>query len=145
MKAIDRDCKNCVKKNTIYCPNSKICYDNLSLPYFQDRIMLLKENETLKKQFKEIEEEYIDFQEEAISIQTELRDDRDNYYERLQDKYREQKKFIKYLEDEINNIKKQIKSYDIWQGVDYNFLISKRQFNTEILKKYKEIIGGNDV
>lgn len=55
----------------------------------------------------------------------------------------QQKEFIKYLEDEINKLKEQIKNYDIWHevGTDINFLIFKKQFYLEILKKYKEIIG----
>lgn len=58
----------------------------------------------------------------------------------------QQKEFIKYLEDEINKLKEQIKNYDIWHeaGTDINFLILKKQFYLEILQKYKEIIGGKD-
>ena len=137
MKAIDRDCKNCVKRKTIYCPNSKLCYDILYLPYFQDRVMLLKENETLKKQLENISEEL-----ELVMCDLHNRtSERDSYERKLNESLSQQKEFINYLEDEINNIKKQIKNYDIWQGVDYNFLITKRQFNTEILEKYKKIIG----
>lgn len=127
MKAIDRVCENCVKRKTIYCPDSKICYDNISLPYFQDRIMLLKENETLMKKLKEIEEEYIDFEEEENSIKIELRDDRDNYYERLQDKYKEQKEFIKYLEKESKEV--------------YRDGGLRQNIYKEILQKYEKIIG----
>lgn len=137
MKAIDRDCKNCVKRKTIYCPNSKLCYDILYLPYFQDRVMLLKENETLKKQLENISEEL-----ELVMCDLHNRtSERDSYERKLNESLSQQKEFINYLEDEINNIKKQIKNYDIWQGVDINFLILKRQFNTEILEKYKKIIG----
>ena len=59
----------------------------------------------------------------------------------------QQKEFIKYLEDETNDIKEQIKNYDIWHevGTDINFLILKKQFNEEILSKYKEIVGVEDV
>lgn len=55
----------------------------------------------------------------------------------------QQKKFIEYLENEINKIQEQIKNYDIWHevGTDINFLILKKQFNIEILSKYKKIIG----
>ena len=57
----------------------------------------------------------------------------------------QQKEFIKYLEDEINKLKEQIKNYDIWHevGTDINFLILRKQFYLEILQKYKEIIGGD--
>lgn len=55
----------------------------------------------------------------------------------------QQKEFIKWLEDEINKLKEQIKNYDIWHevGTDINFLIFKKQFYLEILQKYKNIIG----
>lgn len=102
-------------------------------------IELSKENEVLKKQLENISEEL-----ELVMCDLHNRtSERDSYERKLNESLSQQKEFINYLEDEINNIKKQIKNYDIWQGVDYNFLISKRQFNTEILQKYKEIIGGN--
>ena len=55
----------------------------------------------------------------------------------------QQKEFIKWLEDEINKLKEQIKNYDIWHevGTDINFLIFEKQFYLEILQKYKRIIG----
>lgn len=58
----------------------------------------------------------------------------------------QQKEFIKYLEDEINKLKEQIKNYDIWHevGTDINFLILKKQFYLEILQKYQETIGVSD-
>ena len=58
----------------------------------------------------------------------------------------QQKEFIKYLENEINKLKEQIKNYDIWYevGTDINFLILKKQFYLEILQKYKSIIGVSD-
>lgn len=92
-----------------------------------------EEHEKLKKQLEKLQEEYIEFQEKSSDIQFELRDDRDNYYERLQDKYREQKEFIKWLEDYL-------KLFD-------NMCIDEQGYYDmleEILNKYKEIIGEND-
>lgn len=59
----------------------------------------------------------------------------------------QQEEFIKYLEDEINKLKEQIKNYDIWHeaGTDINFLILKKQFYLEILQKYRSIIGCDKV
>lgn len=45
----NKDCKNCVKKKTLYCPNSSECFDILDMPYYQDRAMLLEENDKLKQ------------------------------------------------------------------------------------------------
>lgn len=89
---------------------------------------LNKENQELKKQLEQYEEEVC-----ILDMMTD---------ENI--KYKNQKKeFIKYLEDEINKLKEQIKNYDIWHevGTDIDFLILKKQFYLEILQKYKEIIG----
>ena len=69
-----------------------------------------------------------------------------NYDNYVQNVETQQKEFINYLENEINKFKEQIKNYDIWHevGTDINFLILKKQFNIEILSKYKEIIGDID-
>lgn len=91
---------------------------------------LIKENQELKKQ---IEADYTSVYLKAC--------------EDTKDKYKiQQKEFMKYLEDGINNIKEQIKNYDIWHevGTDINFLILKKQFNIEMLSKYKEIVGVKD-
>ena len=90
---------------------------------------LVKENQELKKQLEKLQEEYIEFQEKASDIQFELRDDRDNYYERLQDKYREQKEFINWLKAMSKMYEEQYKDIDVAEH--YNC----------VEKKYKEIIG----
>ena len=66
-----------------------------------------------------------------------------NTFEKMQ---KEKKELIDYLKKEINKIHKEIEHYDIWHevGTDINFLILKKQFNIEILSKYKEIIGGSN-
>lgn len=140
MKAIDRVCENCVRRKTIYCPNSKICYDNLSLPYFQDRIMLLKENEALKKQLENISEEL-----ELVMCDLHNRtSERDSYERELNESLSQQQGFIKYLEDEIKFYKNR-DTYivaDILGSYDLNDINLK--LLEEILQKYKSIIGGND-
>lgn len=102
--------------------------DNVSFQKYTDK--LEKENQELKKQ---LENKY----EKVGTLTSEL------LYEENTKLINQQKKFIKYLEDEINKLKEQIKNYDIWHevGTDINFLILKKQFNIEILSKYKEIIG----
>lgn len=126
MKAIDRDCKNCVKRNTIYCPNSKLCYDILYLPYFQDRVMLLKENEVLKKQLENISEEL-----ELVMCDLHNRtSERDSYERKLNESLSQQKKFINYLEKESKKV--------------YRDGGLRQNIYKEILQKYKQIIGVSD-
>ena len=72
-----------------------------------------------------------------------LKDYINNLQSRLKAKEEAEKEFIKYLEEEINKNKEQINNYNIWHevGTDINFLILKKQFNMEILSKYKEILS----
>lgn len=44
-----RECEICIKRKTMYCPNSTECYDTSDMPYYQNRIMLLEENKQLKE------------------------------------------------------------------------------------------------
>lgn len=41
------ECETCIKRKTMYCPNSSKCKCTENKPYYQNRIMLLEENEKL--------------------------------------------------------------------------------------------------
>ena len=41
------ECESCLKRKTMYCPNSFKCYVTKDKPYWQNRIMLLEENKEL--------------------------------------------------------------------------------------------------
>lgn len=43
-----RECETCIKRKTIYCPTSMECMATDDMPYYQNRIMLLNENQELK-------------------------------------------------------------------------------------------------
>ena len=100
------------------------------------------ENRMLKKQVEERPKEYVFIG----NAQNKTRDFINQITKDNKEFKNQQKEFIKYLEDEINKIKEQIKNYDIWHevGTDINYLILKKQFNIEILSKYKSIIGVSD-
>lgn len=49
-----RECETCIKRKTPYCPTSIECMATDDMPYYQNRIMLLEENEQLKKDIKNI-------------------------------------------------------------------------------------------
>ena len=48
------ECESCVKRKTMYCPNSFKCYATKDKPYWQNRIMLLEETQQLKEQRQEL-------------------------------------------------------------------------------------------
>ena len=112
---------------------------------------MFDENRMLKKQLEECQLQNFDLREDIMiqkqAIPNKLIKDKTFYdlYDMptYEDLLTQQKEFIKWLEDEINKLKEQIKNYDIWHevGTDINFLIFKKQFYLEILQKYKNIIG----
>ena len=44
-----RECETCIKRKTIYSPNYYECYDTKEMPHYQNRIMLLEENQKYKE------------------------------------------------------------------------------------------------
>lgn len=100
---------------------------------------MFDENRMLKKQLEERPKEYVFIG----NAQNKTRDFINQIIKDNKEFKNQQKEFIKYLEDEINKIKEQIKNYDIWHevGTDINYLILKKQFNILILQKYRSIIG----
>lgn len=131
---------------------------------YEKIVSLFEENRELKKQLEEKNngfvastEELVEYAEENEKLKEQL-EEINNFINKASfvnieqlmlgycAKVEQQKEFIEYLENEINEINEQIKHYDIWHevGTDINFLILKKQFNIEILSKYKEIIGVKD-
>lgn len=144
---MNKECETCIKRKTVYCPNSIECMATDDKPYYQNRIMLLEENKELKKKYENAVADYEKtmFEKEQLnslvnSCQEEIRQlkkqleeykDKINWYENFEinktiDKLRlkhntQQKEFINYLEDNWKQ------TQDIWY--------------IKILQKYKEITG----
>lgn len=58
-----RECETCIKRKTMYCPNSTECMVTDGKPYYQDRIMLLEENKQLKELINKIKKITNDYKE----------------------------------------------------------------------------------
>ncbi len=91
---------------------------------------LLEENQKLKKQL-----------ENAINAYTDEYNLRHNSDLKLDILRTQQKKFIKYLEDEIDKL---VKEYGNYVYDDYSEEKGKYDTCIEILQKYKEIVGVSD-
>ena len=50
-----RECETCIKRKTLYCPTSIECMATDDMPYYQNRIMLLEENEQLQEKIENLE------------------------------------------------------------------------------------------
>lgn len=50
------ECGICVKKKTIYCPNSDRCFETKNKPYFQNKFMLLEENKKYREVISKVKE-----------------------------------------------------------------------------------------
>lgn len=51
-----RECETCIKRKTPYCPTSIECMATDDMPYYQNRIMILEENEQLKDNWNKLKE-----------------------------------------------------------------------------------------
>ena len=54
------ECENCVKRKTMFCPNSIKCYATKDKPFWQNRIMLLEEKQQLQSQLEQKEKQLND-------------------------------------------------------------------------------------
>lgn len=130
------ECESCVKRKTMYCPNSFKCYATKDKPYWQNRIMLLEENNQLKEKYVDA---VADYEEQKFNVE-ELKKQLENKYSRTgtltnEVLYEEntklinqQKEFIEYLEDKIK-----------FSTKPTTCILLK-----SILQNYKKIIGGKD-
>lgn len=94
---MNKECETCIKRKTVYCPNSIKCMATDDKPYYQNKIMLLEENQELKKQLKDKTEDY-----------RRMKDNFDSKVDVLTKIETQQKEFIKFLEDNWNT------TQDIW-------------------------------
>lgn len=117
-----RECETCIKRKTVYCPNSIECMATDDKPYYQNRIMLLEENQELKKQLEESDRKLF-FTKNELDMREKS----------IDDKLTQQKEFIKWLENYINLFDKK----DIYEEGSCDTI-------EEILQKYKKIIGGRN-
>ena len=62
-----RECETCIKRKTLYCPSTNECMNTDDMPYYQNRIMLLEENEQLKGNWNKLREFIL---EEGFEINT---------------------------------------------------------------------------
>lgn len=132
-----RECETCIKRKTVYCPTSIECMATDDKPYYQNRIMLLEENQELKKQLEEYQLQNINLREDImiqkIAFPNKLIKDKTFYdlydmptYEEL---LTQQKEFIECLEKEI---------------IDSKAGSSQQYYAQQHLRLYKEIIGDKD-
>lgn len=134
-----RECESCIKRKTPYCPTSMECMATDDMPYYQNRIMLLEENQELKKKLEEHKNIYIKKVNNFLAENVEP-DPEDLYMAELEQRAidcelmeMQQKEFINYLEDEIQ--KKREKAITL-TSFKKNVVPLKH-----CLQKYKEIIG----
>ena len=126
-----RECESCIKRKTPYCPTSMECMATDDMPYYQNRIMLLEENQELKKQLEEKQNPFKGIFAQ-VNDDTLLRDC-GNMNAEINELKNQQKEFIKYLEDEIQ--KKREKAITL-TSFKRNVVPLKH-----CLQEYKEIIG----
>lgn len=165
------ECESCVKRKTMYCPNSFKCYATKYKPYWQNRIMLLEENNQLKEKYvnavadyeeqkfnvEELKKQLEEYQLQNIDLRTDImiqkkafpnKEIKDKTFYNLfdmptyEDLLNQQKEFIEYLEKEIKDMEEEIGN-SITKPYKESHIIRKNVYQ-EILSKYKEIIGGKD-
>ena len=150
-----KECETCVRRKTEFCPPSYQCFSTDSKPFYQDRIMLLKDNNDLVSQYRYVEK----LKEEVKELKKQLETGEEQYNDLVEEKEKlqeqlssntlkldnQQKEFIEYLEEQSQLCKDKIFERVII-GKDLTTQLLKLLLKTykEILSKYKEIIGDKE-
>lgn len=122
---MNKECETCIKRKTVYCPTSIECMATDDMPYYQNRIMLLEENQELKKQLEKYKDKINWYENFEIN----------KTIDKLRLKYNaQQKEFIKWLENGIEKVKN-TEFFD--ERIQKAGLIAYNR----CLQKYKKIIG----
>ena len=66
-----RECETCIKRKTIYCPNSSECLETEDKMHYQNRTMLLEQNNQLKEVIEEVKEVIRDSHVEVLKYHDE--------------------------------------------------------------------------
>ena len=128
-----RECETCVRRKTEFCPPSYQCFSTDSKPFYQDRIMLLKDNSDLVSQYRYVEE----LREENHELKEKIQGQLSSNTLQLE---AQQKEFIKYLTSTIE----ELECDDFDDERMKELLLQNIITYKEILSKYKEIIGDKD-
>ena len=139
-----RECESCIKRKTTYCPNSTECMATDDMPYYQNRIMLLEENQELKLELSGYrqaileDKDMLGLKEESEELKKQLttykilhRDckvDNLKNISKIEEMENQQKEFIEYLEYQVK-LQEELNDIHLATGFE------------EILQKYKSIIG----
>ena len=94
---MNEECETCIKRKTVYCPTSIECMATDDKPYYQNRIMLLEENQELKKQLTTYQ-----------ILHRDCKVDNLKNISKIEEMENQQKEFIKFLEDNWKQ------TQDIW-------------------------------
>lgn len=132
-----RECETCIKRKTMYCPNSSECFDTENKPYYQNRIMLLEENQELKKQLEESKENY--------NCLLKQKEQFEYIMSKQVDCQGQQKEFIEWLENEMSHVKERIDYIENCAVLNHTpeLYLNKGYLCAleRVLQNYKEIIG----
>lgn len=98
----DRECVSCIKRKTPYCPTSMECMATDDMPYYQNRMMLLKENQELKCE--------LELYENGVYFSSEV-DEKDKQIDKLKKKYENAVADYEKTRFEKEQLKKQLEEH----------------------------------
>lgn len=139
------ECETCIKRKTMYCPNSAECFDSENKLHYQSRIMLLEENEQLKVNYKAIDEAMSKLMEEIKQLKDVSEDRLDVILKLVKELKKYKKLSYKYLLEKNNKLKSvldEIREYiEKHKMVDYDefeYISTSPKAMLQILDKVKE-------
>ena len=149
---MNKKCETCIKRKTMYCPNSIKCMATDDKPYYRNKIMLLEENKELKKKYENAVADY----EKTMFEKEQLNSLVNSCQEEIRQLKKTLEEYKKDIEDLDNQNQRAFKNMQLNQLKTCNMIKQQKEFINylednwkqtqdiwyiKILQKYKEIIG----
>ena len=151
---MDKKCETCIKRKTMHCPNSIKCMATDDKPYYRNKIMLLEENQELKKKYENAVADY----EKTMFEKEQLNSLVNSCQEEIRQLKKTLEEYKKDIEDLDNQNQRAFKNMQLNQLKICNMIKQQKEFikylednwkqtqdiwYIKILQKYKEIIREN--
>ena len=148
---MNKKCETCIKRKTMYCPNSIKCMATDDKPYYRNKIMLLEENKKLKKKYENAVADY----EKTMFEKEQLNSLVNSCQEEIRQLKKTLEEYKKDIEDLDNQNQRAFKNMQLNQLKTCNMIKQQKEFikylednwkqtqdiwYIKILQKYKEIV-----
>lgn len=142
---MNKECENCIKRKTMWCPPSCECMALDELPYHLDKTLALQKIDNLQQENKQLKEEkpylYTNTEwEDILEYQGKSYIELDRYKKRekeIMDKYFHQSKYASEMEDKYITVNSILTELEQYYKEQLEFIVELPVYTKDIAQEHK--------